>query len=117
MRLSTKSLYGVRAVFDIAYHMGGSATQVRDIARRQGISQRYLEQIFQKLKRSGIMASQRGPKGGYYLVKKPKEITIGDIVRATEGPIELVFCTSQSPRKKCSREHFCVTTPFWKSLS
>lgn len=97
--------------------MKGEPTQARDIARRQGISQRYLEQIFQKLKKAGIMSSQRGPKGGYYLIKEPEEITIGDIIRAAEGPIELVFCTAQGPRKKCSREEFCVTTPFWTKLS
>ena len=61
MRLSTQSRYGVRAIFDIAYHSEGIETQVKDISRRQGISQRYLEQIFQKLKKAGIVGSKRGP--------------------------------------------------------
>ena len=77
MRLSTQSRYGVRAIFDIAYHSEGLETQVKDISRRQGISQRYLEQIFQKLKRAGIVGSKRGPSGGYFLGKKPEDISCG----------------------------------------
>ena len=80
MRLSTQSRYGVRAIFDIAYHSEGLETQVKDISRRQEISPRYLEQIFQKLKKGGIVGSKRGPSGGYFLNKKPEEITIGQIV-------------------------------------
>ncbi|MCK5552631.1 MAG: Rrf2 family transcriptional regulator, partial [Deltaproteobacteria bacterium] len=74
MRLSTKSRYGVRAVFDIAYHGGGNGVQVKDIARRQEISPRYLEQIFQKLRHAGIVLSKRGPRGGYSLVRPPEQI-------------------------------------------
>ncbi len=70
MRLSTQSRYGVRAIFDIAYHSEGLATQVKDISRRQGISARYIEQIFQKLKKAGIIGSKRGPLGGYFLNKR-----------------------------------------------
>ena len=92
MRLSTQSRYGVRAIFDIAYHSEGLETQVKDISRRQGISARYLEQIFQKLRKGGIVGSKRGPAGGYFLSKKPEEITIGEIVRITEGGINPVLC-------------------------
>lgn len=63
MKLSTKSRYGVRAIFDIAYHSGGLPTQIKEISKRQEITPRYLEQIFQKLKRGGIVKSIRGPKG------------------------------------------------------
>ncbi|HSH70526.1 MAG TPA: Rrf2 family transcriptional regulator, partial [Deferrisomatales bacterium] len=75
MKLTTKSRYGVRAIFDIAYHAGGLPAQIKDISDRQRISPRYLEQIFQKLKKAGILGSKRGPKGGYFLLKEPKEIT------------------------------------------
>jgi Rrf2 family transcriptional regulator, iron-sulfur cluster assembly transcription factor len=87
MKISTRARYGLRGLFDIAYHNLGRPTHVKDTARRQGVTPRYLEQIFQALKREGIVAAQRGPKGGYYLAREPETITIGDVVRATEGPI------------------------------
>ena len=106
MRLSTQSRYGVRAIFDIAYHSEGLETQVKDISRRQGISQRYLEQIFQKLKKGGIVGSKRGPSGGYFLNKRPEDITVGELIRITEGSINPVLCVnpwrSQADRMGCS---------------
>jgi len=95
MKLTTKSRYGVRAIFDIAYHTGGLPAQIKDISDRQRISPRYLEQIFQKLKKAGILGSKRGPKGGYFLLRDPKDITIYEIISCTEGPIELVFCVGE----------------------
>ena len=89
VKLSNKGRYGIRAVFDIAYHNEGRATQIRAIAQRQGIPPRFLEQIFQELKRGGLVTSKRGPKGGYALGKPPEQIRIGDIIRALEGPIDL----------------------------
>ena len=114
MRLSTKSRYGVRAIFDIAYHSEGLETQVNDISRRQEISPRYIEQIFQKLKKAGIIGSKRGPKGGYFLVKKPEEITVGEIVRVTEGDIDPVLCLDpEDPDQPCGRSKECVTRIIW----
>ena len=114
MRLSTQSRYGVRAIFDIAYHSEGLETQVKDIPRRQGISQRYLEQIFQKLKRGGIVGSKRGPSGGYFLNKKPEDITIGEIIRITEGGITPVLCVnSECSSQPCERSGECVTQIIW----
>lgn len=94
MRLSTKTRYGVRAIFDIAYHgqdQPGVAAQAKDIARREDIPLRYLEQIFQDLKRAGLVESKRGPRGGYYLKRSAADITLGDVVRALQGPIEEMF--------------------------
>jgi Rrf2 family protein len=114
MRLSTQSRYGVRALFDIAYHSEGLETQVKDISRRQGISPRYLEQIFQKLKRSGILGSKRGPSGGYFLNKKPEEITIGEVIRITEGNIAPVLCIDPEDKSQpCGRSGECVTQVIW----
>ena len=90
MKLSNKSRYGVQAVFDIAFHAEGRAAQIKEIADRQSIPPRFLEQIFQDLKRAGLVASRRGPRGGYQLARPPSEIRLGDIVRALEGPIDLV---------------------------
>ena len=114
MRLSTQSRYGVRAIFDIAYHSEGLGTQVKDISRRQGISQRYLEQIFQKLKRAGIVGSKRGPSGGYFLGKKPEDISLGEVIRVTEGGINPVRCVSAEDSKQpCERSGECVTQIVW----
>ena len=114
MRLSTQSRYGVRAIFDIAYHSEGLDTQVKDIYRRQGISQRYLEQIFQKLKKAGIVGSKRGPKGGYFLNKKPEDITIGEVIRITEGGINPVLCVNpEDSSQPCEKSGECVTQIVW----
>lgn len=114
MKLSTQSRYGVRAIFDIAYHSEGLDTQVKDISRRQGISQRYLEQIFQKLKRGGIVGSKRGPTGGYFLNKKPENITVGEIIKITEGDIAPVLCVNpEDSTKPCERSGECVTQIVW----
>jgi Rrf2 family protein len=110
MRLSTKSRYGVRAIFDIAYHGGGDGVQIKDIARRQEISPRYLEQIFQKLRNGGILVSKRGPLGGYSLARTPEEITVGAIIRVTEGGLAPVFCVQpERSGKDCDR-----IAEFWK---
>jgi Rrf2 family protein len=114
MRLSTQSRYGLRAIFDIAYHSGGIETQVKDISRRQGISPRYIEQIFQKLKKAGIIGSKRGPSGGYFLNKKPDEISVGEIIRITEGNLNPVICLSPiDKRKPCEKSGNCVTQIIW----
>jgi Rrf2 family iron-sulfur cluster assembly transcriptional regulator len=114
MRLSTQSRYGVRAIFDIAYHSEGLETQVKDISRRQGISQRYLEQIFQKLKKAGIVGSKRGPSGGYFLNKTTENITIGEVIRITEGDITPVLCVNpEDSSQPCERSRECVTQMVW----
>ncbi len=115
MRLSTKSRYGLRALFDIAYNSGTLPAQIQDISRRQSISPRYLEQIFQSLKKAGILRSKRGPQGGYCLSRKPEEISVRDVLHATEGDMFLVECTSPKKRKKgeCEFDGACVTQTVW----
>jgi len=122
MRLSTKSRYGLRALFDIAYNCGDKPSQIQDISRRQQISPRYLEQIFQNLKRAGILKSKRGPQGGYCLAKKPDEITILEILNATEQDVLLVDCAGVTPKKRrrkteCPFEGNCVTQTVWEEAS
>ena len=89
VKLSNKGRYGIGALFAIAFLNDGRPTQVKDIATREGIPPRFLEQIFQDLKRAGIVLSKRGPQGGYTLASPAGEIRLGDIVRALEGPIAL----------------------------
>jgi len=119
MRLSTKSRYGLRALFDMAYNSGTLPAQIKDISRRQDISPRYLEQIFQSFKKAGILKSKRGPQGGYYLARKPEEITVREILEAAEGDTLLVECTSEKKRKKgeCGLDGSCVTQIVWRDAA
>jgi len=116
MKLPTYIRYGVRALCDIAYNSGGMLTRIRSISERQDISQRYIEQIFQKLKRGGIVRSVRGPDGGYYLTRKPGDISIGDVIRAIDGQdMQLVPCKGggKRSRKACVRYGRCVVSDVW----
>lgn len=119
MRLSTKSRYGLRALFDMAYHAGTLPAQIKDISRRQNISPRYLEQIFQDLKKAGLLRSRRGPQGGYFLARKPQEITVMDIIHATEGEMALVDCVKNGKKSKkgCEFENQCITQQVWAEAS
>lgn len=114
MRLATKTRYGVRAVFDIAYHGQANTAQAKDIAERQDIPLRYLEQIFQDLRKAGLVDSKRGPRGGYTLRRDPAEVTLGDIVRALQGPIEALFVVEDEPGGKRPP---AVTVDLWKDLA
>lgn len=114
VKLSNKGRYGVRAIFDIAFHSGGKATQIKDISKRQAIPPRFLEQIFQDLKRAGLVTSKRGPRGGYALAVDPDDIRMGDIVRALEGPIALAGTDGNGDADETSR---LVTDAAFSELS
>jgi Rrf2 family protein len=116
MRLSTKTRYGVRAVFDIAYHAApdGSSAQAKEVAKRQRIPLRYLEQIFQDLKKAGLVESKRGPRGGYLLRRDPADIRLGDIVRALQGPIEAMIVVEDEPLRSRGRG---ITSDLWQDLA
>jgi Rrf2 family protein len=90
MKFSSKGLYGIQAIFDLAFHTDAGAAQVKDICERQSIPPRFLEQVFQDLRRAGLVTSKRGPRGGYQLALPPEKIRLGDIMRALEGPIQLL---------------------------
>ena len=91
MRLSLQVQYAICGVFDLAYNGQGAPIQVRVVGDRQGIPARYLEQIFQRLRRARVLKGKRGPGGGYLLARPPSEITLRDIVEAVEGPLERVL--------------------------
>lgn len=115
MKLSTQSRYGVRAIFDIAYNSAHTPARIQDINRRQKIPLRYLEQIFQKLRKSGFVKSKRGPGGGYILKKDPSEISLGEIIRSVEGGWKLVQCIEdEKDQKRCHMYEKCVTRYVWK---
>jgi len=88
MRLSSKTGYGVQALYDMALHGTGRAVQAREVAERQGVPLRYLEQILQELRRVGLVDAKRGPGGGYALTRAPEAITLGEVVAALDGPVE-----------------------------
>jgi Rrf2 family transcriptional regulator, iron-sulfur cluster assembly transcription factor len=117
VKLSNKGRYAVRALFDIAFYNEGRPTQVKDIAERQNIPPRFLEQIFQDLKRSGIVGSKRGPQGGYSLARRAGEIRLGDVVRALEGPIMLGERETASRRAAAASEARRVTEAIFRELS
>jgi len=120
LKLQAKTRYGVRAVFDLAFHNANGATQAKDIARREGIPLRYLEQIFQDLKRAGIVDSRRGPRGGYTLKRPPEQIRLGEVVRALQGPLDDIFAPEDEEGKKKQRVGGgaqIVTASLWRELA
>jgi Rrf2 family cysteine metabolism transcriptional repressor len=111
MKLSTKGSYGVRMMIDLASHYGGGPVLLREIARRQGISEKYLSNLINPLKATGLIEATRGLHGGYVLGKPPAEITMRDIVQAVEGPMCLVDCVVKPA--SCSRTPFCIARDLW----
>jgi len=114
MKLSTKGRYGTRAMLDLALHHGEGPIQLRDIASRQQISERYLEQLVLTLKAGGLLKSIRGAKGGFTLSKPPSGIRLIDIVQTLEGAICPVACIDDPD--SCSRVDECVTRDIWGDL-
>ena len=92
MKLSTKGRYSVTALYELALHYGEGVVPIKTIAKSQGISENYLEQLMLPLRRAGLVESVRGAQGGYTLSRPPAEVTIGEIITAVEGPIALVDC-------------------------
>ncbi len=103
-------------MFELALHYGKGVVPLRDIAQHQGISEPYLEQLAKTLREAGLVISTRGAQGGYSLARPPEEITIGQAVEATEGPIALVDCLlagSEAKAMSCERAGTCVTRDVW----
>lgn len=115
MKLSTRSRYGVRMMADLADHYGKAPVFLKDIAKREDISEKYLSLIVIPLRSSGLIQSIRGAHGGYILAKPPEEITVQDIYGALEGEICLVDCVKNSDN--CSRAYTCPTRDVWSHLS
>ena len=116
MNISTKGRYGLRAMLDLAANYQGKPVTLNNIAKRQGISEGYLEQLMMHLKRSRLVKSVRGAQGGYVLAKKPEDITVGEIFRALEGPIAPVACVSEDFPDECGRFEGCATRVVWEDV-
>jgi len=116
MKISTKGRYGLEALLDMAIYGEGSHINIKSIADRQGIPEKYLEQIFATLKKRGIIISVRGPQGGYLLAEPPDKINVRQILNALEGPLSPVSCVVEGQETDCKRYDFCVTRTFWRSM-
>lgn len=115
MKISTKGRYALRLMLDLAMHNTGEAISLKDIAKRQEISDKYLEQIIAVLNKAGYVKSIRGAQGGYMLRKDPKDYTVGMILRLTEGTLAPVSCVEDDA--ECAREGNCVTFMVWKRIN
>jgi Rrf2 family iron-sulfur cluster assembly transcriptional regulator len=117
MRLTTKGRYGVRAVINLAAAVNGHPVSISKIAAKEGISPEFLEQIFFKLKKSGLIRSLRGPKGGFLLDKDPALISIKDILDAVGEPVFPTPCTNKDAKQACIRQDQCSITQTWQNFS
>ena len=113
MKISTKGRYALKVMIDLATNYNGNFIPLTEIARRQQISNKYLEQIVAMLNKAGYLETLRGNNGGYKLAKSPKEYKIGDILRATEGDIAPIACIRE---EKCMQTENCSTYKFWDGL-
>ena len=116
MMISTKGRYALRMLLDLAAHENGGFIALKDIAQRQGISKKYLEQIVPIVNKSGILQTNRGFQGGYKLAQSPDKYTVGMILRLTEGSLSPVPCLDQTPNQ-CDRSEDCLTLPIWQGLN
>ena len=114
MKISTKGRYALRMLLDLAAHQSEGYIALKDIAERQKISKKYLEQIVPILNKSDVLKANRGYQGGYMLAKDPSQYTVGEILRLTEGSLAPVFC-AECPGD-CKRSADCPTLPVWQGL-
>ena len=115
MMLPTKGRYALRMLIDLAIHRADGFIALKDIAERQNISKKYLEQIVPLLNKADLLKTNRGYQGGYALAKNPDKYTVGEILRVTEGSLCPVSCL-QYPVNECPRASECITLPVWEGL-
>ncbi len=114
MKLTTKGRYAVTAMLDLALHYEREPINLADISGRQGISLSYLEQLFSRLRKQGLVESARGPGGGYMLARPSTQITIADVIQAVDESVDATKCGGQ---KNCHGEDRCLTHDLWEDLS
>ena len=115
MKLSTRGRYGVRLMLDLALHYGNGPIYLKEIAGRQGISEKYLWQLINPLKTSGLIHSQRGAHGGYLLAREPGSISLKEILQVLEGSLCLVDCVDNP--SLCDRSDSCISRDVWGEAS
>lgn len=118
MRVTIKGRYGIRTMIVLAFHYRGSPISAEYISKRERISKDYIEQLFIKLKKRGLIKSIRGPKGGFLLAKPPSRVKIRDILRCVEEPIALAPCVETEPNtSQCALSDNCIAQAFFKRMS
>jgi Rrf2 family iron-sulfur cluster assembly transcriptional regulator len=117
VKLSTKGRYGLRAMIDLARYSEEDPVSINSIAARQGISERYLEQLMGLLRKAGLVRSIRGASGGYVLTRSSGEISVGDVLRALEGSLEPVKCAAFYSEEGCMAADGCVTKYVWQKIN
>lgn len=115
MKISTKGRYALRLMLDLAMQENGNYVSINSVSQRQDISEKYLEQIIKMLSKNGLVESTRGAQGGYRLTKEPKDYTVGEILRVTEGSLAPVSCL-QDDENKCEHCEDCVTIEIWQNV-
>ena len=115
MKISTRGRYALRLMMDIALAEGDAPVRIKDIAGRQELSEKYLEQIVSVLNKAGLVKSSRGPQGGYRLTREPEEYTAGEIVSSIEGSLAPVACL-ESETNECPRHRGCATLRLWQKV-
>lgn len=115
MKISTKGRYALRLMLDLGLYHTGNPVSLKDVAARQGISDKYLEQIISVLNKAGYVRSIRGAQGGYVLAGDPSEYTVGMILRLTEGDLAPVSCVGVEA-SVCEKKDDCVTTRIWEKI-
>ena len=116
MKISTRGRYALKIMLDLAGCAEGSPIPLKDIAARQEIPLKYMEQIMSPLTKAGMVKSLRGSSGGYRLARRPEEYSCGEILRVVEGPLKPTLCTENGDRE-CPMAESCPTFPFWAGLS
>ncbi|MBP1561215.1 MAG: Rrf2 family transcriptional regulator [Oscillospiraceae bacterium] len=115
MKISTKGRYALRMLLDLALNSKDGYVALKDIAERQNVSKKYLEQIVPLLSKSGLLKTNRGYQGGYMLAKSPEAYTVGEILRLTEGSLAPIPCLENAPNE-CARAEACMTLYVWEGL-
>lgn len=115
MILSTKGRYGLKMMYEFALNYGKGPMSLKEVAQQQQLSETYLEQLIAHLKKAGLVTSVRGAQGGYELIRKPEEITVGEIIRVLEGPLAPSDCVLDD-EPECTRAEYCVTRLIWEKI-
>ena len=116
MKITYKGDYSLKAMLSLALHYNKGVLSIQELAKKGDIPYKFLEQILLSLKRGGFVGSKRGIEGGYFLAKPPGSITVGDVVRFIEGPIEPVACAKQDSYEQCKDFPYCVFKDIWSQV-
>lgn len=114
--ITQKSQYALRGLFELARRTDKGPTRIEDVAKAQGIPQRFLEVLLNELKHAGLVEARRGPRGGYLLAKEPKDITVGGVIESIQGTFSPVECLSDPGSADCVFRGDCVFVPLWEEL-